>query len=105
MLVTVDPTVQIRPEDIPPVEPWVEEMDGRGVRLDGERLGAVNSATMVRTRDGVTTATDGPFAETKEWIAGYDLLECKDMAEAIEVAAKHPVARFGALELRPIWED
>ena len=47
--------------------------------------------------------TDGPFAETKEQIAGYDVLDCADLDEAIEIASKHPVAAFGMLELRPFW--
>jgi hypothetical protein len=47
--------------------------------------------------------TDGPFAETKEQIAGFDVLECADLDEALEVAAKHPMAKFGILELRPFW--
>jgi hypothetical protein len=86
------------------VEPWVEEMDGRGVRLEGNQLRAVGDATTLWPRDGGVFVSDGPFADTKEWIAGYDLLECADLAEAIEVAAKHPVAKFGALELRPVRE-
>jgi hypothetical protein len=48
--------------------------------------------------------TDGPFAETKEQIAGFDVLECADLDEALEVAAKHPMAKFGMLELRPFWD-
>jgi hypothetical protein len=47
--------------------------------------------------------SDGPFAETKEQMGGYDLIECKDLDEAIEVAAKHPVARYGTIEVRPLW--
>jgi hypothetical protein len=47
--------------------------------------------------------TDGPFADTKEWIAGYDVLDCKDLGEAIEIAALHPQARQGFIEVRPFW--
>jgi hypothetical protein len=47
--------------------------------------------------------TDGPFAEAHEWIAGFDILDCEDLDEAIEIASKHPMARFGRLELRPFW--
>jgi hypothetical protein len=57
----------------------------------------------VRVRGGRRIVTDGPFAETKEVILGFDLLECADMEEAIELAAQHPMARFGRLELRPVW--
>ena len=49
--------------------------------------------------------TDGPFAETREWIAGFDILECADLDEAIKVASEHPMARHGRLELRPFWPD
>jgi hypothetical protein len=84
-------------------EAWVEEMDARGVRLHGDRLRPVSDATTVRVRDNEVLIADGPFAETKEQIAGYDILECADLDEAIEVAAKHPIAPFGAVEVRPFW--
>jgi len=82
---------------------WVEEMDGRGVRLQGSRLCGVSEATTVRVRDGRLAVSDGPFAETKEQVGGYDLIECADLDEAIEVASRHPVARFGTVEVRPLW--
>ena len=86
-------------------EAWVNEMDGRGVRLLGNRLRRVADATTVHVRHGEMLVADGPFAETKEQIAGFDLIECADLDEAIEVAAKHPVARYGTIEVRPFWED
>jgi hypothetical protein len=84
---------------------WMTEMDGRGVRIQGNRLQQLDSATTVRVRDGEVVLADGPFAETKEYIAGYDLLECADLDEALEVAGKHPVARIGSIEVRPFAED
>lgn len=84
-------------------EAWVAEMDGRGVRLFGEVLRGPEDATFVRRRDGEVLVADGPFTEAKEWVAGFDLLEVADLAEAIEVASKHPMARGGTLELRPLW--
>jgi hypothetical protein len=80
-------------------------MDGRGVRLQGNRLEEISTATTVRVRGGEVVLADGPFAETKELIAGFDILECADLDEAIEVAGKHPVARIGSLEVRPFAED
>ena len=80
---------------------WVEEMDGRGVRLLGRELELPETAATVRVRDGETLVSDGPFAETKEFIAGFDLLECADLDEAIEVAAKHPSSWFHMVEIRP----
>lgn len=80
-------------------------MARRGVvLLAGERLRPSGDATTVRTRDGRVLVSDGPFAETKEQIAGLALLECRDLDEAIEVASGHPVARLGVIEARPVWE-
>ncbi|MHA6629372.1 YciI family protein [Pseudonocardia sichuanensis] len=85
------------------IDEWVAEMDGRGVRRHGDRLRPVSDATTVRVRNNEVLISDGPFAETKEQMYGYDLLECADLDEAIEVASKHPMARFGMVELRPVW--
>jgi hypothetical protein len=80
---------------------WVEEMDGRGVRLLGRELDLPETAATVRVRDGETLVTDGPFAETKEFVAGFDVIECAGLDEAIEVAAKCPISWFQAIEIRP----
>ena len=102
MLVCTDPAVDPREFDrIEPVDPWVAETDGRGIRLFGSELEPPSKARTVRVRDSRAIVTDGPFAETKEQIAGFDVLECADLDEAIEVAAKHPMARAGLVEVRP----
>jgi hypothetical protein len=88
---------------VPPIEEWVAEMDARGIRVQGSRFRPVSDATTLWPRGG-TYVSDGPFAETTEKIDAFDILECADMAEAIEVAAKHPAAMLGAVELRPVWE-
>ena len=104
MLVCTDPAVGPREfARIEPVDPWVAEMNGRGVRLYGSELEPPRSARTVRVRDSRAIVTDGPFAETKEQIAGFDVLECADLDEAIEVASRHPMARLGLLEVRPFW--
>jgi hypothetical protein len=104
MLVCTDPAVDPREfARIEPVDPWVAEMDGRGVRLYGSELEPPESARTVRVRDKHAIVTDGPFAETKEQIAGFDVLECADLDEAIEIASRHPMARLGILEVRPFW--
>jgi hypothetical protein len=79
---------------------WVEEMDRRGVRLLGRPLDLPETAATVRVRDGETLVTDGPFTEAKEWIAGFDLVECADLDETIEAAAKSPVSWFKMIEIR-----
>jgi hypothetical protein len=83
---------------------WIEEMDSRGVRLFGRELDLPETAATVRVRDGETLVSDGPFAETKEFIAGFDLLECADLDEAIEVTVSNPIARFHTLEVRPFMD-
>ncbi len=83
---------------------WGEEMGARGVLQGGERLRPTASATTVRVRDGEVLTSDGPFAETKEQMAGFYLVDCKDLDEAIEVASKIPGATHGSIEVRPIWE-
>jgi hypothetical protein len=80
---------------------WAEEMDRRGVRLLGRELDLPQTAATVRVRGGETLVTDGPFAETKEFIAGLGVNECADLGEAIEVAATCPVSWFQAIEIRP----
>ncbi len=107
MLVCVAEDVQLSPAEEAEMDratqAWIAEMDGRGVRVTGEALRPVSDATTVRRRGGEVLISDGPFAETKEQIAGFDILECTDLDEAIEVAAKHPVARIGTMEVRPFW--
>jgi len=83
---------------------FAQDMATRGVLQGGERLRPTTDATTVQVRDGAVLSADGPFAETKEQIAGYFLVDCTDIDEAIEVAAKIPAARFGSIEVRPIWE-
>ena len=85
------------------IEEWVDETYGQGSATDGDRLRPPADAKTVRRRNGKVTVTDGPFAETHEWIAGFDLLECDTLEEAIEIATRHPMATHGTIELRPAW--
>ena len=86
----------------PSIESWLFEMEGRGVVLHGDRLRNVSDATTVQVRSQELLVSDGPFAETKEQIAGYDVIDCADLDEAIEVASKHPTAWYGTIEVRPV---
>jgi hypothetical protein len=91
-----------RVPEAPSIESWLDEMEGRGVLLHGDRLRYVSDATTVQVRSTELLVSDGPFAETKEQIAGYDVIDCADLDEAIEVASKHPTAWYGTIEVRPI---
>jgi hypothetical protein len=73
-----------------------------GHRLGGEALEPTSTATTVRVRNGKVNTTDGPFAETKEQLAGFYFLEAKDLNEAIQVASRIPPARLGSVEVRPV---
>jgi len=83
---------------------FMEEMGKRGVLQGGERLQPTSTATTVKVRNGSVLTSDGPFAETKEPLGGYFVVDCKDRDEALEIAAKIPGARLGTIEVRPIWE-
>ena len=88
----------------PVYQAWAADLERRGVELGGERLRPVADATTVRVRDGETLVSDGPFAETKDFVGGFSIVECADLDEAIEIAAGHPYARWGGVEIRPVWE-
>lgn len=108
LIYTAEPTEAI-PEDLMAAETgaykafgrWVEE---RGLFRAGEALRPTSAATTVRVRDGKTIATDGPFAETKEALGGFYLIEAANLDEAIEAGSRIPGAQHGSIEIRPIWE-
>lgn len=82
----------------------VEHLTGQGHYLAGEALQPVSNATTVRVRDGETVISDGPFAETKEQLAGFYMLEARDLNEALQLASHIPPARLGSVEVRPVRE-
>ena len=83
---------------------FTNEIREAGVMLGGEALHPTTTATTVRVRNGQTASTDGPFAETKEQLGGYYLLDCDNLDDAIKWAAKIPGAREGSIEIRPLME-
>ena len=83
---------------------FTEDIQKSGHLLGGEALQPTQTATTVRVRNGKVSTTDGPFAETKEQLGGYYLIEAKDLNDAIKVAARIPGARTGSVEIRPIMD-
>jgi len=83
--------------------PWLDELQARGAWITGDQLAPPRRARSVRVRDGKPLVTDGPFAETKEAVGGFDLIEADSIEEAVEIAAGHPVAQSGTIEVRPLW--
>ena len=81
---------------------FTQEIREKGIMKGGDPLQPVATATTVRVRNGAAEATDGPFAETKEQLGGFYILDCADLDEAIEYAAKIPSAKHGSIEVRPI---
>ncbi|MFC4053667.1 YciI family protein [Actinomadura syzygii] len=88
----------------PEHQAWRADLERRGALVLGTRLRPVVDATSVRVRDGETLVSDGPFAETKDFVGGVVLIDCSDLDEAIEIASGHPYARWGGVEIRPLWE-
>jgi hypothetical protein len=83
-------------------EGWTEEMRRRGVLRNSTGLHPPTEATTIRVRDDQVLRSDGPFAETKDQIGGFSLIECANLEEAVEVATRHPWARAGQIEVRPV---
>ena len=90
--------------ELPEWDALTRELRERAVWIANGALHPVDSATTVRVRDGETTVTDGPFAVTKEILGGYYLVDCADLDEALAIAARIPMARYGSVEVRPVVE-
>jgi hypothetical protein len=106
LMMCEDGTEELGPDEIaasPEFAAWLHHVADRGVPHTGVRLRPAREAVTVRVREGRTLVTDGPFADTKEQIGGYEIVECPDLDVAIDVAATHPSARV-AVEIRPFWE-
>jgi hypothetical protein len=86
-------------------EGWRQDLEARGLQVLGNALEGPDTATTIRVRDGQTLISDGPFIETKEFIAGIDVVRCADGQQAIELAAAHPIARYHAIEVRPFYSQ
>lgn len=98
----VPPMAEIR--DDPAYDAFTAEVARRGALLGGARLRPTAEAATVRVRDGETLVSDGPFAETKDFVGGIDIVDCATSDDAIAIAALHPYAQRGCVEVRPVWE-
>jgi hypothetical protein len=101
----LDAQVEPEPDETPDEEgfPWLDDLQAQGKWITGDQLAPPRRARSVRVREGKRLVSDGPFAETKEAIGGFDIVECGSLEEAIEIAAGHPVAQLGTVEVRPLW--
>jgi hypothetical protein len=108
LLHCVDEGIELSPDHVADVEAstsaWIEHTIRDGVAVHGAYLEPVCEARTVRLRASEVLVADGPFAETKEQIGGYDVIECADFDEAIAIASRHPVARIGTIEVRPLQQ-
>jgi hypothetical protein len=103
MFVCADPEAEPYRADQDTIEEWVALLDKRGARIVGDRLRPQSQAFSVAVRQGRTVVRDGPYAETNELIGGFDVIECASREEAVDLVSRHPMARFGRIELRPTW--
>ena len=103
----MDAQTEPDPTDAPDEEsfPWLDDLQARGKWVTGDQLAPPRRARSVRVRDRKAVVTDGPFAETKEAVGGFDIIECASLQEAVEIAAAHPVAQMGTIEVRPLWTN
>jgi len=97
------PTQEEIAEEYPKWAAFLEGLKDAGVFVDNRGLQGADVATTVRVRDGETVITDGPFAETKEYLAGYFLIQADDLDTALEHAARMPSSEYGSVEVRPVW--
>ena len=109
LLIYAEETNELPPPEVQAQEhakyaQFTADVKRRGIFQAGEALNPTSTATTVRVVDGETVTTDGPFAETKEALGGFYMIEARDLDEAIEVAARIPAATYGSIEVRPIWE-
>lgn len=108
LMITGDESGHVSPAESdaqPAFMAWLQDVEARGARRAGTMLRPPGEAVTVRVREGRTLRSDGPFAETKEWIGGVEILECADLDEAIAVASTHPAAGRFPIEIRPFWEE
>ncbi|MDJ0953989.1 MAG: YciI family protein [Acidimicrobiia bacterium] len=108
LLIYSDPTVEASPEEMAGIMEkyyeFTESINARGINLGGEALAGTETATTVRVRSGETMTTDGPFAETKEVLGGFYLIDVPDLDAAVSVAAELPGSWHGSVEVRPLWD-
>ncbi len=108
LLIYTDPTVESTPEEqaksMEDYYKFTASITERGINLGGEALDGVDTATTVRVRNNETLTTDGPFAETKEVLGGFYLIDVADLDEAIAVATELPGSWHGSVEVRPLWD-
>ncbi|MDQ2747964.1 MAG: YciI family protein [Actinomycetota bacterium] len=108
LLVCIDESVELSEADaerrFAEFSVFQDDLRSRGVLLARERLRPTSLATTVSTRGGDLVVADGPFAETKEQIAGFYIIECADLDDAIDIASRNPAAAYGTIEVRPVWE-
>jgi hypothetical protein len=98
-----DPTGEPYDAEHDNVGEWVERLQASGSYVLGDRLRPVEDAATVRVRRGERLVAGGPFTQSRERIAGFDVIEADDLDAAITIAAGHPMARFGLIEVRPVW--
>ncbi len=84
---------------------WIEDAQRHGVRVHGNPLRPAGEATTIRVRDAEVAVTRGPFADSREKMCAYELIECASLDEAIDWAARHPMASAATIEVRPVWAE
>jgi hypothetical protein len=103
LFIATDQNPDAQSETADMIAKWLEEGERRGIRKHGNRLRPAADAKTVRVRRGELLVTQGPFTKSKEQIVGYDIIDCSDLEQAIDYVSRHPMARFGRIEIRQVW--
>jgi hypothetical protein len=105
LIISHDKKFQPTEQLIGDIHTWINDMQKRGIRLQGNPLRPASEATTVRIRNGKATRNNGPFSNAAEQMCAYEVIECKNDDEAVTIASTHPMAHAATIEVRPIWRD
>ena len=103
MIISHDDSFRPTESLIENIHAWIVGMEQKGIRVYGNPLQPASDAVTVRIRNGEENIATGPFSDSKEQMCGYELIECKDLNEAVRLASKHPMAEAATIEVRPVW--
>jgi hypothetical protein len=87
------------------INAWITEMEGNRIRVHGNPLRPPSDATTVRVRKGKLVRNPGPFTDSNEKMCAYELIDCENLEQAVDVASKHPMAKAATIEVRPVWAE
>lgn len=105
LIIAHDDTFRASRELVASIHRWIDASSQRGVRVRGAPLKPSAQAITIQVRDGALARRNGPFSDSRDQIAAFELIECADVEEAVEIASSHPMAAAATIEIRPVWPE